>query len=288
MELNDLLIREGIEPKDVLVMRHRPHEPEVRKVLPWLAAEKPDIYNAYQRSQSPRVESALKKATFLVSFIGQESGKALFVGLYQRGNWEALTNAQYWEVPANRELGEYGLHGVGPDRETTLWFDLKLTEFYSQWKGKLVVNWPGLERSWWRWANRNNFVIDVVHEQSLLDENMPPWNELYLTWEDLRILPSKWKAAIAEWRGIYFIFDESDGKGYVGSAYGTDNILGRWLNYAATGHGGNRQLRERDPKSFRFSILQRLSPDMDADDVIRIEGTWKERLHTRDHGLNEN
>ncbi len=91
-----------------------------------------------------------------------------------------------------------------------------------------------------------------------------------------------------EWRGIYFIYDESDGKGYVGSAYGKDNILGRWLSYKASGHGGNKQLCKRYPKNFRFSILQRVSPDMDADDVIRIEGTWKERLHTRDYGLNEN
>ena len=48
-------------------------------------------------------------------------------------------------------------------------------------------------------------------------------------------------------------------------------------------------LRQRDPKNFRFTILQRVSPDMDAGDVIRLEGTWKERLHTRSPlGLNDN
>ena len=89
-------------------------------------------------------------------------------------------------------------------------------------------------------------------------------------------------------RGVYLIFDESDQKAYVGAAYGKENILGRWLNYAKAGHGGNKKLRHRDPSSFRFSILQRVSPDMDAEDVIRFEGTWKDRLHTRDFGLNEN
>jgi hypothetical protein len=64
---------------------------------------------------------------------------------------------------------------------------------------------------------------------------------------------------------------------------------GRWVGYAATGHGGNRLLRQRDPKHFRFSILQRVSPDMDATDVIRIEASWKDRLHTRHPwGLNDN
>jgi hypothetical protein len=37
-------------------------------------------------------------------------------------------------------------------------------------------------------------------------------------------------------------------------------MLGRWRNYAAHGHGGNKLLRERDPKSFRFTILQRVCP----------------------------
>jgi hypothetical protein len=101
-------------------------------------------------------------------------------------------------------------------------------------------------------------------------------------------LPTKWQAALGQWRGVYLIFDQSDGKAYVGSAYGKSNILGRWHSYAETGHGGNKRLRSRDPSNFLFSILQRTSPDMVADDVIRLEGTWKDRLHTREFGLNEN
>jgi hypothetical protein len=41
MNLNHLLAAEGIDPthrKHVLVMRHRPAERALRKVLPWLAA----------------------------------------------------------------------------------------------------------------------------------------------------------------------------------------------------------------------------------------------------------
>lgn len=67
------------------------------------------------------------------------------------------------------------------------------------------------------------------------------------------------------------------------------NLLGRWRNYAASGHGGNRLLRQRDPANFRFSILQRVSPDMDPADIVRLEATWKARLHTRaPAGLNDN
>jgi hypothetical protein len=55
------------------------------------------------------------------------------------------------------------------------------------------------------------------------------------------------------------------------------------------GHGGNRRLRERDPENFHFTILELVSPTMNADDVIHREITWKERLHTRvPYGLNDN
>ena len=41
------LAKRDIDPKTVLVLRHRPQDREFRKVLPWLAAELPDTYNAY-------------------------------------------------------------------------------------------------------------------------------------------------------------------------------------------------------------------------------------------------
>jgi len=98
-----------------------------------------------------------------------------------------------------------------------------------------------------------------------------------------------WRSALSQWRGIYFIYDAADGKGYVGSAYGKDNLLGRWTNYASNGHGGNKLLLYRQPDHFQFSILQRVSPDMEPDEVIQLESSWKDRLHTREKwGLNGN
>ncbi len=81
MNFNDLLTGKHINPDDVLILRHRPDEPELRKVLPWLAAEKPDIFNAYQQTQGRRVEKAMLSARFAASFIGHEPSKAVFIGL---------------------------------------------------------------------------------------------------------------------------------------------------------------------------------------------------------------
>ncbi|MBM3508696.1 MAG: hypothetical protein FJX61_00965 [Alphaproteobacteria bacterium] len=80
-----------------------------------------------------------------------------------------------------------------------------------------------------------------------------------------------------------------DRKGYVGSASGADNLLGRWRDYVTGGHGGNKLLRRRNSTTFKFTILQRVSPDMEAGELTRLENSWKERPHTRaPHGLNHN
>jgi hypothetical protein len=39
-------------------------------------------------------------------------------------------------------------------RRTILWFDLVLTDFYAEWKGKLIVRWPPLDKNWHRWAHK--------------------------------------------------------------------------------------------------------------------------------------
>jgi len=294
MNLNDLLLLKDIDPRQVLVLRHRPHEPGLNKVLPWLALEKPDVFNAYQQTQGPKLEKVMKalvEAGYIASFIGHEPGKALFVGLYSIEASKPLNRREYWKVPAYVEMKAFGMKGFAKEdpRTSIQWFDLALTDSYAPWKGKLVVGWPPPELSWWRWAHRNVMPVLAVLEDSSLAAAMPEWDKIVLSWEELRVLPTSWKYALSQWRGIYYIADISDGKGYVGSAYGKENLLGRWLCYADTGHGGNRLLRRRDQQNFQFSILQRVSPDLGERDVIRIENSWKERLHTRKPlGLNDN
>jgi hypothetical protein len=290
MNLNDLFQKQSVVPAEVLVVRHRPQEPQLRKTLPLLALQRPELYNAYQQAQYPKVERAFTRAKHIASFIGVDAGTAIFAGLFSVKGWRPVSYNEYWKIDANRELRDsFGMAGFGGDRSNALWFDLVIdNDFYPSWRGRLIIRWPGLERSWWRWADRNTFAIDAIRESIALEPPMVPWDELVLTWAELKLLSAKWQAALKEWRGIYFILDESDGRGYVGSACGSDNILGRWLNYAVTGHGGNKELRKRDPANFHFSILQRVSPDMPPEEVFQLEGSWKTRLHTRTYGLNEN
>jgi len=107
------------------------------------------------------------------------------------------------------------------------------------------------------------------------------------TWDRLNTLPESWRTKLEEWRAIYLIHDMSDGKNYVGSAYGEDNLDHRWAEYVRTGgHGGNVQLRGREPNNFLFSILELVGPSMPMEEVVEIERSWMLRLHTRTGGLN--
>lgn len=58
MNLNDLLRAENIDidPQEVLVLRHTPKEPRLKKALPHLAAEKPNVFNAYQQTQGAELD----------------------------------------------------------------------------------------------------------------------------------------------------------------------------------------------------------------------------------------
>jgi hypothetical protein len=178
--------------------------------------------------------------------------------------------------------------GFNGDRPHILWFDLIKTDFYADWSGRLVVNWPGGERSWWRWADRNVFSIDAVLPTNAIEQSIPDWRDIVLNRSELKSLPSTWRAAMSQWRGVYFILDQSDDRFYVGSASGSENILGRWTAYANSGHGGNKELKKRDPANFRFSILELVAPSMPAADIVVLENSWKARLSSRSHGLNEN
>jgi hypothetical protein len=284
MNLNDLLLENGLDPATTRVMRHRPKEQQFREKMTWLAGEDPETFNAYQQTHGPREEGKLQLATHVASFIGDRPNRALFAGIYALKGFKRTTRPQRQKHRGQRELSKYGvIDGAG----TRLWFDLSLTKLLEHWRGKLVIRWNN-ERAWARWAEPNTFEVQIVYEESQFSPPMPDWRELVFDWNGLGIMPTSWRSALREWRGIYYIFDVSDAKGYVGAAYGKENILGRWTNYSKTGHGNNKLLRRRKPENLRFTILERMGPDAPKELVCECEKFWKERLHTRKYGLNEN
>lgn len=293
LSFNDLLNGENIDNADVLVLRHTPRKEErkLRENLAWLAAVHPHLFNAYQQTQSEKVEKKMLHAKYVASFIGLEQQKAVFVGLYKVGNHRQLTRSQFWQKLEYKQLKKYELRGFqrGDKRRFVLWFDLKMTEFYRKWQGKLITEWTGGPRNWSRFANKGRFPISAILEDTTLHKTLPAWNELVISRTMFNDLPPKWCDQLRRSRGIYYIFYPSDRKGYVGSAAGKDNIYGRWKYHVKVG-GDSVHMRMRKSQDFQFSILQTLHGDTDKQEVIEHERRWKIRLHTKieEGGLNKN
>lgn len=137
-----------------------------------------------------------------------------------------------------------------------------------------------------RVAANLDLPVKQITAEPALAAAPPDWRQFIMSGAEVRVLPEAWAARLREWRGIYLIVDETDGARYVGSAYGQNNLLGRWQTHVAGAGGVTAKLRHRDPVNFRFSILERVSPDMLHDEIVVLEHTWMNRLHTRQFGLN--
>ena len=69
-------------------------------------------------------------------------------------------------------------------------------------------------------------------------------------------------------------------------------ILGRWMAYVETGHGGNVELKKTSfeyiKKNFRYSILDIYKANSDDQIILAREAWWKNLLLTRKFGFNRN
>ena len=95
-------------------------------------------------------------------------------------------------------------------------------------------------------------------------------------------------------KAVYLFVDTVSGQQYVGSAYGDDGLLGRWKAYIDTRDGGNKKIKEllrKEPEryhKFQFSILQILPKSTSNESVIQCEALYKNKLLSREFGMNDN
>ena len=130
-------------------------------------------------------------------------------------------------------------------------------------------------------------------------EQFSNYDDVELTFKQLREVVEEhypdYYRALSTVKGIYMIIDGNTGKLYVGSAYGTDGIWGRWASYVETCHGGNYELEklynengEEYFNKFKYLILQILPVKTSDQEVLNIETKYKKRFLTREFGLNMN
>jgi hypothetical protein len=105
---------------------------------------------------------------------------------------------------------------------------------------------------------------------------------------NLGAVPSSWRTALSAATGIYLLVNPDTGKQYVGSAQGTDGFWGRWEQYAASGHGGNRRMQDVPAADYLVSVLEVASASAGSESLMKLETRWKQKLLSRKFGLNAN
>jgi len=167
---------------------------------------------------------------------------------------------------------------------------------YEKYFGRLIVKFKNKSQTMIRLAESVIGECEVVQilPDTFDNDIFPGYDKVNVSWGELSRVITKegWKTALQNQKGVYLITDVSDGRMYVGSAYGENMILGRWQSYLKTGHGGNIELKkvkfEHIKKNFKYSILDIFKPTTDDQTIFTRESWWKCVLQTRKFGYNKN
>jgi hypothetical protein len=284
-DLLALLADQGVIPTDqqITLMRHKDRRYPLEKYIGTRAL------NLYQAMQ-PR---AMPEGSLLISVYGNRPGHGILLGAWRVNRLMSAADA------VAEGLTQGSFEPLTPDWPG-YFHDLQEARLLDDLVLKLEVEWPGRELSWRRILSRpRKLTQHGKYQVSVRKDPAVPFISLLgasLVMAELRIAlrePS-WQQGLSQVRGIYVITDERDGHQYIGSASGTQGILSRWSNYAASGHGGNKRLidlLERTPGrelDFRFTLLETLPADTPRAEVLKRESYWKVALGSRAFGLNLN
>ena len=179
-------------------------------------------------------------------------------------------------------------NGVGYDYE-------ELSE-HKKYFGRIIIRFKNKSQNMVR---RAESVIDDCEIAQILpdifnNDIFPGYDKVNISWNELSrvITKDNWKTALRNQKGVYLITDISNGKMYVGSAYGDEMILNRWKSYVKTGNGANKELKQLEfqyiKDNFRYSILDIFKSTTDEKIIIERESWWKETLLSRKFGYNAN
>ena len=183
-------------------------------------------------------------------------------------------------------------------------YELQEADDYKKYVGRAILSfhrYQGMLGRAFRLENYiNKFELTEILPAPYSGECFPGYEHIN---HDFNILEpifrserDDWKAALSSIKGVYLISDKSNGKKYIGSAYGSMGIWSRWACYMDTGHGWNDELTaliaeksiKYARKNFHFSLLEIRSMTTSDEAIIDRESHWKDALLTRKFGYNKN
>ncbi|MFZ5703875.1 MAG: GIY-YIG nuclease family protein [Pseudomonadota bacterium] len=277
LSFTDLLIKAGLHPSQVRLLRHQTRTPHGR--TPYLLwRDQPGAFEEYQSVQTVGNRAKLA-APFWASFVAPPAGGTLFVGIYsveRTGIVEAEWVDPLYAVPG------ISLTDDGLDRYST-----KLTSELDAFAGRIWIDWGKGARSWVQRADLQDKPI-VELTRAFREEAFPGYTHFLTNVSEVQSLPATWITALRAARGVYLLTSARTREQYVGSATGEGGFYARWLNYAQDGHGGNLGLKSSEPADYQISILEVSGSAASFEEIVAVEQLWKRKLQSREMGLNRN
>jgi len=253
-----------------------------------------DVAALYRAGQFEIYQSFQSRPVFancdqIVSFLGGEGTHAVFVGVYDVND---VTGPCAGTLPVGFLCPEM-------DVSNHYYYTLTKDDRFDDLRDRLVIDWGAGTRSWVQNFRPGEKAVAEVLPKGYV-KGFRDFLDFVLRFDQLKaivenpIANREWHRLLGSVAGVYLVLDTLTGHQYVGSAYGDKGIIGRWSNYARTGHGGNEQLkallseRPNARGDLQFSVLQTLPLSLTAREVITYEERHKRKLGTRAHGLNSN
>jgi hypothetical protein len=277
IEFNDVLVRGGFRLDDIRLVRHaEPNALEGRSpYLLW--RDQRTAFDFYQQQQGDREHRTLEKATHWASFVADPLKKTMFVGFY-RAKYVGKNTVEVISPTTDKRNAPGDAH----------MYELHLDKFLSEYIGRLFIDWgPGPIAIVQYAAGRKNKAITEIRVK-FEEDAFPGYAEFISNLSLLEGLPPSWIRQLSTVKGVYALTCPKEKLLYVGAAYGDDGFYGRWRQYAVDGHGGNIRLKSRDRSDYQVSILEVAGSSASVEDIAKLESRWKEKLQTREMGLNAN
>jgi hypothetical protein len=277
LDLQELLFSRGL-PRDAKtkLVRHHDSHWDVERLMAV------GQFEEYQAQQAKPIFNC----AFIVSLLGQSHGHARLIGVHAVRGCEGPA---VFTMPPDF---------IYPDMPASAYrYTLERVAGFEDLERRVVIEWGASTRAWHQWLKHKE-IVEVLPRGYVTE--FPGYDDFILSYAQLcEIIQNptanrEWHRMLAAVAGIYLITDGTTGRQYVGSAYGAEGVLGRWSAYAASGHGGNRLLRElmdtnvEHCNHFSFTLLRTLPRTLTRDEVYAYENLYKMKLGTRAHGLNAN
>ena len=272
---NSLLENAGIELNNVRLLRHKDQRAEKGRTPYELWRDDRPKFELYQSHQEFENHSRLN-SKYWASFVGVPGGRTLFVGLYSVKHVGPLKKS----VPMPHKEG---VDKAGSCDDYILTPDSRFTEF----DGKLFIEWGEGTRTWIQRADlQDKPIIELLAERS--KPKFPGYLNLVEPLSAIDGFPTDWIETLKNAKGVYLLTCPKTKEQYVGKADGMDGFWGRWQEYSKNGHGGNVGLKSRHPSDYQVSILEVAGTRATPEDINDMENQWKNKLRSREMGLNKN